>query len=295
MAESAPTVSILLPARNVARTIDLAVASIVAQTVADWELLLLEDGSADDTVALLRSWAARDDRIRVHTDGRSLGISDRLNQGVRLARGAYVARMDGDDVSLPDRLEVQLDLLRRHPEVDLVGAGEIVFSSAGELRGYRSGPVDHAEIVQDPLHGIPVSHPTWLGRRDWFLRHPYDTTADACEDQELLLRASSVSTYANVPRIVLAYREDRIKLGRSLAARRASARYLLRHGRSTPMRATAAAGGQLLRGARDALAVLTGQQERVLRGRVDAPRPTDVELWDLVRPSVVPGGQRESP
>lgn len=297
MPEPRPEVSVVMPVRNVARTVELAVMSIVDQTVRDWELVVLDDGSTDDTVEVLRTLADRDERIHVHVDGRSRGIAQRLNQGVGLARAPYVARMDGDDLSLPERLELQLDLVHRRPEVDLVGAGEMVFSSDGTLRGRRIGPAEHADIVRAPLYGIPVSHPTWLGRRDWFLRHGYDTSADACEDQELLLRASAESTYANVQRVVMAYREDRIKLDRSVAARRSTARYLVRygrrHGRTAP--ALVAAAGQLLRGARDAAAVWSGREELVLRRRVGPATAEDEAVWARLRPAVVQGRVRESP
>jgi hypothetical protein len=163
-----------------------------------------------------------------------------------------------------------------------------VFSSNGGLRGYRLGPPDHRSITAAVLSGIPVSHPTWLGRRDWFLRNPYDLTAAACEDQELLLRAHTTSTYANVPDVLLAYREDRIKLRRSMEARVASASYLLRYGRTRRalLPAAVAASSQYVRGARDAVAVLTGRQEWVMRRRVLPARPCDEEVWRGLAPSV---------
>jgi glycosyltransferase involved in cell wall biosynthesis len=289
MSERAPVVSVIMPVRNVAATVDLAIRSVVDQTFAEWELVVVDDGSSDDTPARLQRWADLDGRIRVHVDGAAKGISARLNQGVHLAEGEYVARMDGDDISLPERLAVQVAHLREHPDVDLVGAGEMVFSSNGDLRGYRLGPPDHPAITAAVLSGIPVSHPTWVGRRDWFLRNPYDLTAAACEDQELLLRAHATSTYANVPDVLLAYREDRIKLRRSLEARAASASYLLRYGRTRRalLPAAVAASSQYVRGARDAVAVLIGRQEWVMRRRVVPARQCDEEVWRGLVPSVL--------
>ncbi|OLT14210.1 hypothetical protein BJF78_19600 [Pseudonocardia sp. CNS-139] len=288
---TAPAVSVAMPVRNVAATVDLAIRSIAEQTFPDWELVVVDDGSTDATPEILTRWSAADARVRTHVDGASRGISARLNEAVRLARGELVARMDGDDISFPQRLEVQVGYLRAHPDVDLLGAGEMVFASTGELRGFRTAPPDHPAITADVLGGIPVSHPTWVGRREWFLRNPYDPAATACEDQELLLRAHATSTYANVPDVLLAYREDRIKLRRSLAARAATAAYLLRHGRTGGRLAAgaAAAAGQLARGARDAAAVLLHQEERVMRGRVTPPRPGDEQTWQVWRPVVLAG------
>ena len=181
-----PAVSIVMPVRNVQGTLDPAVRSIVAQTWKAWELVVLDDGSTDGTVQRLQAWADLDDRIRPFVDGRSLGISARLNEGVRYSRAPIIARMDGDDICYPHRLETQLAFLRENPEVDVVGAGSMVFMSDGTPRGPRSRPGGHEELTAHPLlNGIPLTHPTWMGRRSWFLRFPYDPRARGCEDREV--------------------------------------------------------------------------------------------------------------
>ena len=157
-------------------------------------LVVLDDGSTDGTVQRLRAWADLDDRIRPFVDGRSLGLSARLNEGVRHSRAPIIARMDGDDICYPHRLETQLAFLRENPEVDVVGAGSMVFMSDGTPRGPRSRPGGHEELTANPLlDGIPLAHPTWMGRRSWFLRFPYDPRARGCEDWEVLLRGHTSS------------------------------------------------------------------------------------------------------
>src|SRR5262245_59005058 len=177
-----PAVSIVMPVRNVQGTIDPAVRSIVAQSWKAWELVVLDDGSTDGTVQRLRAWADHDDRIRPFVDGCSLGLSARLNEGVRHSRAPIIARMDGDDICYPHRLETQLAFLRENPEVDVVGAGSMVFMSDGTPRGPRSRPGGHGELSASPLlHGMPLSEPTWMGRRARVLRLPEDPRARALE------------------------------------------------------------------------------------------------------------------
>ena len=106
-------VSIAMPVRDCASTVGAAIRSIVHQTIDDWDLILIDDGSTDSTLARIRSFS--DDRIRVHSDGLSLGLAARLNQAIELAGGDYLARMDGDDIAYPERLERQIAVLKALP------------------------------------------------------------------------------------------------------------------------------------------------------------------------------------
>src|SRR5207244_9535415 len=106
------------------------VESVLAQTLADLELIVVDDGSTDGTAAMLASFAERDLRIRVQTRSPA-GLAPALNAGCALARAPYIARMDADDVSLPDRLERQAAFLDSHAEVALLGGGVILIDEAG--------------------------------------------------------------------------------------------------------------------------------------------------------------------
>lgn len=214
-----PEISILLPVRDGARTIEAAALSILNQSFSDFELILLDDGSSDDTVERVR--ALRDDRIKIHSDGRKLGLAPRLNQGIGLARGRLLARMDADDVSLPCRLEIQRNYLLMHPDVDLVAGRAVVFRNDAEIIGLLPFAAEHEEIMARPWRAVPLPHPTWMGRKKWFSQHLYRLPeVRRAEDQELLLRAAPVSRYACVPDVVLAYRQGRFDLRKTLLARR---------------------------------------------------------------------------
>jgi glycosyltransferase involved in cell wall biosynthesis len=277
-------ISIVMPVRNVEATIDITMRSLVMQSHTQWELVVIDDGSTDGTAAALRRWADTDARVRLHRGIGSRGVAARLNEAVELSRGSYIARMDGDDVSYPHRLATQRAFLDSTPDVDVVGAYEIVFRGDGIVRGTRVYPERHAEIVATPMKGIPVSHPVWLGRRSWFEHNRYDVRALSCEDQEVLLRARASSRYANIPEILLGYREDRLKLRSALRARWAQTAYLLAYGARNGglPAAMLEAGMHAVKGLRDVLAVATGKEEAVLARRNRAATPGELAQWDAV-------------
>ena len=217
---STPVLSVLLPCRNGARTLALALRSVLNQTFGDFELLLLNDGSTDDSVAIAS--ALGDPRIRIVGDGIGRGLPLRLNEGVTVARGRYIARMDADDVCFPQRFAQQVAFLDAHSEVDLVGCRAVVFRDCGEVVGLLPFAPDHAALCAQPWRNIPLPHPSWMGRRDWFKAHPYRLPeVRRAEDQELLLRSYPDSRYACLDEVLLGYRQGPFQLQRTLLARRA--------------------------------------------------------------------------
>lgn len=215
----APAISILLPVRNGSSTLHAALQSLLQQSFTDFELLLLDDGSIDGSAALAA--ALGDSRIRVYADGMARGLAARLNQGTALARGKYIARMDADDLAFPERLAKQLAYLESHPEIDLLGCRAIVFRGQGEVVGLLPFAPDHASLCAAPWRNIPLPHPGWMGRAEWFRHHSYRSPeVKRAEDQELLLRACTDSRYACLEEVLLAYRQGKFILGKTLLARR---------------------------------------------------------------------------
>lgn len=214
-----PLVTVGLPMYNAARTIGVAVASLLWQTYRNLDVLLIDDGSRDDTVAIVS--AIRDDRVRVVRNERNMGLAWTLNRAIDLARGPLLARMDADDVAYPERFARQVTFLLRAPDVDLLATRAIAFRNDGEARGLLPFRADHAAICARPWATLPMPHPTWMGRLDWFRRYRYRIPEVVrAEDHDLLLRSYSRSRFACLPDVLLGYRQDGYSLARQMRARR---------------------------------------------------------------------------
>lgn len=216
--EKRPLVSVLLPVRNGAATLPAAVRSILAQTMGDFELLVIDDGSCDGSGELAR--AIGDSRVRVLGDAQRRGLAFRLNQGVGEARGKYIARMDADDLAFPERFARQIAFLDANTDVDLVGCRAVVFHDQGGIVGLYPFAPTHNAICARPWRGFHLAHPTWMGRTSWFRRHPYGIPeVRRAEDQDLLLRTHKESRFACIPEVLLAYRLRAFSLQRTWLAR----------------------------------------------------------------------------
>ncbi|HWV47788.1 MAG TPA: glycosyltransferase family 2 protein [Nitrospira sp.] len=211
---NAPLVTVAMSAYNASATIDLALRSILTQTYQNWELIVVDDGSTDSTREIV-SFHAQDPRIRfIQEPSGNRGLAARLNQCVRLARGQYVARMDADDVAYPHRLERQVQFLEEHRDIDLLGTGAVIFKGEGEIIGCYPTAGSHEAICRRPWWGFPLAHPTWMGKRAWFLSHPYSDEDTRCEDQALLLQSFSHSRFAALEEVLLGYRVAEIAAAR---------------------------------------------------------------------------------
>ena len=202
-----PVVTIGLSIYNGEATLASAVKSILAQTYTAWELLLIDDGSHDASSKIAQSF--KDARIVVMSDGQNKGLSARLNQAIKMARGKYFSRMDQDDIAFPNRLERQVGFLESHPDIDLLASSIVVFRNDGSLSGVLQVPESHQEICRNPWSGFYLPHPTWMGETAWFLAHPYMSKADGVEDQFLLYSTYKESRFAGISEVLLGYREDR--------------------------------------------------------------------------------------
>jgi glycosyltransferase involved in cell wall biosynthesis len=198
-------VTVAMPIYNAGVHLRLAVLSIVAQTFERWELLIIDDGSTDNALQTITD--IRDPRIRIFRDGRNKGLAVRLNEACAMAIGQYLARMDQDDVSYPERLRLQVEALQADPGLDLVAGRAIIIDENNGHTGMFAFAGTHAEICAQPWRGFVFPHPAWMGRIEWFLKHRYAEPAPYfCEDQELLLRTYRQSRFLALDRVVLAYR-----------------------------------------------------------------------------------------
>ncbi|MGA2136993.1 MAG: glycosyltransferase family A protein [Bryobacteraceae bacterium] len=277
-----PLVSIAMPFYNSARTIAASIRSILRQSYENWELLLCDDGSTDAGRAVASSFD--DPRIVVWGDRRRLELGARLNECIERAGGAYIARMDADDIAYPQRLARQVRFLQECPAVDLTGGWAVLFTDAGTPVGKRADPSGHAGIARRPLYSFKLIHPTFMGKASWFRRYYYRADALRCEDHDLLYRAYNDSRYANLPEIVLGYRQGSIDLRKRLRSRwmwsRCAGSYLNRAGR---WRVGAV---EVMKGCRDVLAVAARADTAWLRSRYGALNEEELREWQQVWNSV---------
>ncbi|MCX5804264.1 MAG: glycosyltransferase family 2 protein [Proteobacteria bacterium] len=223
-----PLISVVLPVYNGEATLVCAMKSVFAQTFQDYELLLLDDGSTDDSLQVASMFS--DPRLRVLSDGTNRGLAYRLNQGIDLARGRYFARMDQDDICFPERLTRQFEFLERNPGVDLLGCRALVFRNYHDILGLIPFRGTHEEICAYPWRGLYLAHPSWMGRTEWFRRYRYRIPeAILADDQELLLRAYPESRFACLEEVLLAYRKEHFRLSKIWRARLALLKVQLSH------------------------------------------------------------------
>ena len=216
-----PQLSVILPAFNAAATVTEAVGSIVAQTVTDWELLAIDDGSTDATGAILNAHAARDARIHVISQ-RHRGVCAAANVGLARARGSYLARMDADDVAHPERLARQLAFLEAHPAVDFASCRVEFGGDAGAQAGFARHvawlngvltPEDHARAQ---FAEFPLANPTLLGRAAAWRQVGNYTDGPFPEDYHWFLRAMEAGCrFAKVPETLLTWNDPPSRLTRT--------------------------------------------------------------------------------
>lgn len=200
-----PLVTVAMPIYNAGKYLRLAVLSIVKQAFANWELLIIDDGSTDN--ALQNIADIYDARIRILRDGNNKGLAARLNECIDLARGKYFARMDQDDVSHPERLARQIQVLQNDPVLDLIATRAITIDENDKTTGLFPCSISHEEICAKPWRGFYLPHPTWMGKIEWFRKHRYTVPAPyLCEDQELLLRSYRDSRFGTLDEFLFAYR-----------------------------------------------------------------------------------------
>lgn len=292
-----PPVTIGIPFFNAEETLFDAVRSVFAQTHQSWELLLIDDGSTDRSLAMAKS--IDDPRVKVYSDGRNKRLASRLNEIVRLSSFDFIARMDADDLMTRDRIERQLRHLLQMPDIDLVSAGVVSVSDASRVTGIRCMPPGHVVRPEDVLAGRSgIVHAAAIARRDWFRRNPYDESLKVSQDADLWIRACAKSDLNAVvlPLPLYYYREDGnvtyAKLSEAYRTHRRSIRaassgYPLAQRLSTYGVSVAKSGVaflahhlgrmDLIRGRRNAT-VLRPEQEALFDREIEAIRATPLPL-----------------
>ena len=208
-----PRVSVVLCVYNQAAYVAEAIASILGQTLTDLELIVVDDGSTDSSPEVIHRFT--DPRILYVRNERNLGHASSLNRGVALARGRYLAIMDSDDISLPERLARQVDFLDAHPDVAMCGSWVETFGARTEVRRF---PTEPAVLAVSLLLCCPFSTPTVMLRREAMLPEGFDPRGLAF-DYAYWVEVANRAPVANLPEVLLKYR---LHAGQVTVTRRAA-------------------------------------------------------------------------
>ena len=197
-------VSIGIPFFNAEKYLKEAIQSVINQSYSNWELILLDDGSTDNSLEIAHSFI--DKRIKVISDGQNKKLVRRLNELVRLSSGDLYARMDADDIMHFDRIKTQVNYLLNNPEVHVVGSNYYSIDIENKITGIKI--MQHnPSTVKDVLKYGCFAHPTVMGRLNWFKENPYDEVCiNLMEDFELWIRTVQKCNFHNLKKPLLYYR-----------------------------------------------------------------------------------------
>jgi glycosyltransferase involved in cell wall biosynthesis len=215
-----PVVSVLMPCYNAVATLSSALESLNRQTLQDFELIIVDDGSTDGSLALMRSWAAADARIKLVNQVHG-GIVKALNTGLEACQAGYVARMDADDLAHPNRLSGQVSFLDQHPDTALVSCRVRGYPPEKVRQGFevylewQNSLLTDEDIRREIFVESPFAHPSVVIRKDWLLQVGAYQDHGWPEDYDLWLRLYLAGArFVKLPKVLLEWRDHAARLTR---------------------------------------------------------------------------------
>jgi glycosyltransferase involved in cell wall biosynthesis len=200
-----PKISVVMPVYNAEKYLDESIQSILNQSFVDFEFIIINDGSKDNTKNIIERYKKKDKRIILINNVKNLGLQISLNKGLKVARGKYIARMDADDISLKERFNIQVNYLESNPDIYLIGGSAIVIDEGGNKLGVFLKYDDIIRIAKKLRKVNCIIHPSIMFKntREFFYREKFKTS----EDYDLYLRIlTSNKKMTNLPNILIKYR-----------------------------------------------------------------------------------------
>ncbi len=196
-------ITVLMPVYNCEKYLKEAIDSILCQTFKDFEFLIINDGSTDSTADIVQSY--KDSRINFVENEQNIGLAASLNRGIDLAKCEYIARMDADDISRPERLEKQFAFMEKNSDIDICGTWAKFFGALNFVAKYAE---TRDKIVTNSFITSPVAHPSIIFRKNSFNRHNlrYNPEFKVTQDYELWVKAVKYLKFANIQEVLLDYR-----------------------------------------------------------------------------------------
>jgi len=202
-----PEISVIMSVYNGETYLEEAIRSVINQTFKNWELVVINDCSTDSTAEILERLASEDERIKVHTNEVNLRLPTSLNKAISLSTGKYIARMDADDICIPDRFEKQYKFMEEHKDIALSSCRFMTVKNGVYASGGAGGRCDNAAIKAMLLVANPILHPGVIAKAEVMKKFNYDTTLTCTEDLELWTRmVMGNQKMAILPECLLIYR-----------------------------------------------------------------------------------------
>jgi len=198
-----PLVSIIMPVYNGEKFLRGAIESILKQTYKNFEFIIINDGSKDNSLKIIEKYAYSDNRIFI-ISRENRGLSYSLNEGISLAKGKFIARMDADDISLPSRIERQVEIMRKYPNVDVVGCDYKIVDRYSNLIKLIKVPKKNEDIFLSLCYGVPFAHPSVMIRKSVFLKFKYENSS--VEDYLLWTKIFNFKNFYNIHDCLFLYR-----------------------------------------------------------------------------------------
>ena len=204
-----PKVSVIMAAFNEEDCIENSLKSLINQTYKNWELIIIDDGSSDRTLEIIQRFQDLDDRVFLYSNPQNSGLAQSLNSAVEKTDGDYIARADADDISVPERLEKQVDFMLQNPSIDIAGSAAYLTNNYHQ-KGISKPALSHHEISNLPFLKTKVIHPSVIMKNSFFEKFGYyDCNLKRSEDKELWIRAiKNGARFANLEEPLIYYETD---------------------------------------------------------------------------------------
>ncbi len=198
-------ISVLMSVYNNDNTLKKSIESILNQKFQNFEFLIIDDGSIDNSWEILNKFSKKNKRIKLFKNFKRKGLAFSLNKIISKSKGKYLARMDADDFSKKNRLKIQIEFLKKNTEIDLVGSMAKTFE--GKI---LKVPKDDNLIKKTIIKKNPFIHPSIMGKRNFFIKNKYNPNYIRCQDYELWLRVYRNHKFYNINKVLLIYNKSKI-------------------------------------------------------------------------------------
>lgn len=202
-----PIISVIMPNYNCEKYLRTSIESILGQTFTNFEFIIIDDGSTDNSWDIIQEYAQNDARIVAIQNPENLKICKTLNRWLEIARGKYIARMDSDDISMPDRFQLQVDFLESHPDVGILWGTMEMMDEKGEVYSRRIYNITDQKIRDKIFRYSPFCHPAIMMRTDILKKSGgYNPELVYAEDYDMYFRIGMHSQFANLTETLIRYR-----------------------------------------------------------------------------------------